>query len=176
MTAPPPWGMSDGTALCAPADITACSAAKAGRRSPAKRQISPLLRRRGRCAGHGNFGVLAAQHAQGADGAHDLAVDHDRHAAFERRDTGLAEDAQIDAALGDAVLQRLGRPLEVVGGHRLADGDVDAGMRGASILEKATSLAELSTMAMATVQLFFLASASAAASAFLAASKPMPKP
>ena len=40
-----------------------------------------------------------------------------------------------------------------------------------SILEKATSWPELSTMAMATGQLFFLASASAAASAFLAASK-----
>jgi hypothetical protein len=43
-------------------------------------------------------------------------------------------------------------------------------------LEKAARLPELSTMAMATGQLFFLASASAAASAFLAASKVMAGP
>lgn len=45
-----------------------------------------------------------------------------------------------------------------------------------SIFEKAARLPVLSTMAMATGQLFFLASASAAASAFLAASKLMGAP
>ena len=55
-------------------------------------------------SGHGDLGVLVAQHTGDADGTDDLAIDHDRHAAFQRRDALDGEQPEIDPALGDAVL------------------------------------------------------------------------
>ena len=78
-------------------------------------------------AGAGDLCVLRRQHAGDADGADDLAVHHDRQAAFERHDILQRQKAQAGAAAGDGVVQHLGRPLEHQCGLRLALRDLDRG-------------------------------------------------
>src|SRR6267143_3035899 len=74
----------------------------------------------------GDLRVLGGEHTRHADAADDLAVHHDRDAAFERRRPFQLQDAKPGAAPGDDVLEGLGGPTETHRGGGLTLGNVDA--------------------------------------------------
>src|SRR5256885_16726675 len=83
-----------------------------------------LLRRQGVDAGFGDLAVLRRRGAADTDGAEELAVQHDRHAALEGH--GAAETEDRVPPSRDGVLPDLGRPPEPDRGLGLLNGDLDA--------------------------------------------------
>ena len=69
------------------------------------------------------YAVLRRGDARDADGADELAVDEDRHAALVRRGAAQPERAQADAAAADRVLEGLQGPAEEHRGAGLVLGD-----------------------------------------------------
>ena len=129
---------------------------------------SLLHHRRGADARH--LRVLRGEGAGDADRADDLAVEHDRQAAFERGDVLDSEKAKPGAAGGDgvssALLGRLKRSAVLA---LPSEAPIEASWVLSS-LWNITMLPPLSRMAIATCQEFFAASSSAAAITRLACS------
>ena len=135
----------------------------------------PSFGRRCSGAGHGALGILVERSTQKKN-ADDIAVSNDRNSACGRRSTGCYQQTKVGAALADEFLQVLGGTAQIVRRHRLAHRNVDAAKYGVIGVENANSRLPLSTTAITIDQLFFLASASAAAMAFMAASCPIGTP
>ena len=132
-----------------------------------------ILRRRyfsAATAAAADHAVLLAGAARRADGADDLAADHERHAALHRHGALERQQPQPVAAGGQAVLEHLGRALEARRGTRLREATSTLPCCTSSMRSKYTSSPCVSTIAIAIVQLFFFASAMAAGAIVLAVS------
>jgi len=79
-------------------------ASDAGSGKPARRMFPPLFGRHCSDAGHGALAILVGRGALHADGADDLAIDHDRHAAVDWHDARHCQQAKVSAPLADALL------------------------------------------------------------------------
>src|SRR6266446_6914440 len=103
-----------------------------------------------------NLGIVLRIHTRHADAAHDLAVDHDRDAAFDQRRPANGEIFQSYTAARHRVVRALPSAIPIAARCEPS--------RRCSI----TAWPPLSTIEITTFQLFCLAFASAAAIAFLA--------
>jgi hypothetical protein len=134
------------------------------------------LLRRSVGANLGDLPVLLRSPARNADGADDLAVGDNWDASFERCRSRQGKRAQADTALRYQVLEHFARPSIIKRTMRLFSATRIEPYWVLSSLCSITVWPLLSRITTAIGQLFFMASDSAAAIAFLAASSPIGGP
>ena len=94
-----------------------------------------------------------------------------RNPTLERRCSVKGEEPQVEAALRYQIFEHFARPPKIERAVRLVLGDADRAVLRIIELCSITILPVLSRTTIAMGQLFFIASASAAAITFLAASR-----
>ena len=117
-------------------------------------------------ASHGALGVLVARRARHADRADDLAVDDDRHAAFDRQQAGTPISRRLAPPWAMLSCNALVGRLKLLAVTALPMAMSRLPICELSIRDRATSWPPVSTTAVTIIQPFFLASASEAAIAF----------